>query len=274
MITNFCVFYKRTPQLKLLLFKIYTTEGPTKQLSNYLKLYFVLLTTVNLMFACSQILGLSVPLQLSINIPIVANVFELVFVGDVISTLQEKFRSVNKLLQMEQEHLTRQSICRLQKISHQHYDLVGLAKQANYIFGVTFLTGMATLVCSAIDGIYFTLYIYANYSNNFESFKFFVFNIIWLGSQISWLYVLIKLWSDSEEEANAVSGYIHDMWNKYTTNNDLCIYIRHLELIAIRCAGTKVKFTAKDFVPLDWNLMHTVVAALATYVVILIQFKF
>jgi hypothetical protein len=69
--------------------------------------------------------------------------------------------------------------------------------------------------------------------------------------------------------------YVHDIWNKYALKKEFygCGYVTHFRVISIRCLNTKIRFTANDLVPLDWTLLHTMVAAVATYVIILIQFK-
>lgn len=67
---------------------------------------------------------------------------------------------------------------------------------------------------------------------------------------------------------------MQEIWYNYITGKkEICKEIRELKFVYNRCLIGKIKFTAKNFVPLDWTLMHTVLAAVATYVVILVQFE-
>jgi hypothetical protein len=80
------------------------------------------------------------------------------------------------------------------------------------------------------------------------------------------------------------------MWNKYATGGEVNKRLRHLQLICLQLLITKLRFTACNLFDLDWTFCHTVafiskdvmcvvifnlqlIAAIATYVVILIQFN-
>jgi hypothetical protein len=205
MFTNCFVFYQRTPRLTLLLSQLCKCGGTEKQLNNWIKVYFMILVFTILTFTQFNIFDISPAIQLSYNIPIIINIFELLFVGDILSTLHQKFHVINQELVNEVAVIDKfpqtiaQRICQVQKLSNRHHILVDLAKEANELFSTTTLAAMVTLFATVIDSIYFNLYLYANYNANFVN-MFLFFNIIWLAAQVSWFYVLLKIWSDIQDE--------------------------------------------------------------------------
>ncbi|KAL3286928.1 hypothetical protein HHI36_001413 [Cryptolaemus montrouzieri] len=78
---------------------------------------------------------------------------------------------------------------------------------------------------------------------------------------------------NSNEMANKTVIIIHDIWNKYAENDKIDKRLLYLQFISTRFLSTKLKFTAYGFFPIDWTLLHTIVASAATYIIILVQLK-
>nr|CAD7573886.1 unnamed protein product [Timema californicum] len=49
--------------------------------------------------------------------------------------------------------------------------------------------------------------------------------------------------------------------------------MRKLKLFSLQLLHSKIQFTACGFFTLDYTLLHSIVAALTTYLIILIQFQ-
>ncbi|KAK9745726.1 7tm Chemosensory receptor [Popillia japonica] len=90
-------------------------------------------------------------------------------------------------------------------------------------------------------------------------------------STITWL--IIKMRMDIVNEAEKTATYIHDIWNKLASKNQIDCYAKQLQLLALQLYNSKLSFTAYGFFALDWTLLHKIISAAATYVVILIQFE-
>ncbi|KAF5275231.1 hypothetical protein FQR65_LT04265 [Abscondita terminalis] len=98
-------------------------------------------------------------------------------------------------------------------------------------------------------------------------------HLIWItGNAINFCWI-INPWTTLCKKAKKTATIIHDIWNKYASANDVDANVNHLQLISLQILNTELKFTAYGFFPLDWTLLHAIVSAVATYVVILIQFE-
>lgn len=207
-ITCFYVFFKRSNRLKQIFYQISTSGNPPDhRLNRWLKIYFAILVVANLVFII--ILHLSsidtaLFYHLTYDIPMFLNVFELLFTADVVKTLQIKFCEINETLRKESDFTGKnikisQRINQIKRISQRHFHFSNLAKDINDLFGTTMLPGMVSLFLTVITCIYYTLYLFSNFNFN-QIITYLIFNILWLGTQGSWFYVLLKVWNDTQEE--------------------------------------------------------------------------
>nr|AVH87330.1 gustatory receptor 15 [Holotrichia parallela] len=101
--------------------------------------------------------------------------------------------------------------------------------------------------------------------------------IVWLGILILGCYGnicnIIYIFSNVKNEAQKTVTYIHDIWNTLASRNEIDKETRHLQLISLQLYNSKHSFTAYGFFALDWTLLQRIIAAVTTYVVILIQFE-
>jgi hypothetical protein len=210
MLINFFVFYRRTPRLKLFLYKIRQCDGTEKRGNKWSKIYFIILVSIILSFTHVDLYGIPTSVQLLYSIPIIINIFELLFVSDLLSSLREKFQQVNEQLKKEANLVDNfpltvaKSARQIQDLIRLHYKLVSLAKEANVLFSTTHLASMVTFFCTVIDSIYFQLYLYAHYDERFI-YAFMFCNFFWLGAQTSWFFMLLKSWSNTQDEVSAKS---------------------------------------------------------------------
>ncbi|KAJ3648642.1 hypothetical protein Zmor_020432 [Zophobas morio] len=89
-----------------------------------------------------------------------------------------------------------------------------------------------------------------------------------------WLLIMTQLYSRTQEEANKIVGYVHEIWNEYSEKENKDDRMRHLQLISVAFMNNKLCFTAGKLFCLDATFTHMVIGAVLTYVVILIQFDF
>lgn len=53
--------------------------------------------------------------------------------------------------------------------------------------------------------------------------------------------------------------YVHDIYNKYATENKIDDTVNHLQLISLQLLSTRINFTVHGFFPLNWSLLSTVI---------------
>ncbi|RZB39827.1 7tm 7 domain containing protein [Asbolus verrucosus] len=164
------------------------------------------------------------------------------------------------------------NMLRIQELSHLHYNLVNLTLKINELFGITTIVAMVVWFGYAIDTMYLSVY-FTFHKMTDDTFILYTFYIVYLLFHFSWLFIMVAMFSRTREKANETATYIHKIWNKYASNEEVDRRVRHLQLISVRLLNTKLNFTAKDFFNLDWTFFHTMIAAITTYLVILIQFN-
>lgn len=59
-------------------------------------------------------------------------------------------------------------------------------------------------------------------------------------------------------QAKITATYVHDIWNKWASEDKIDININYLQLASIQLLNTKPRFSACDCYPLDWTLLEMV----------------
>jgi hypothetical protein len=181
-------------------------------------------------------------------------------------------------------------IVRIQELSHRHYQLTNLIVETNRVFEITMLAGIATWFTNLITEAYYIIYMIPRLSDSTSGFI--LTQILWTFYYCQLIYFQIRMWNDVQNEANKTVIYVHDIWNMLVSNGEINSNVRHLQLISTRLMGTKLEATVKGYFPLNWtfflycnvnycsrlfslvNCWLQIISAVATYVIILIQFKF
>ncbi|CAH1365694.1 unnamed protein product [Tenebrio molitor] len=273
----------------MVLSTVLVTSNRSKRRVNWRGILLFLCFLVN--FSLNPYSKLSAPYMMYIWIPEIIYSSDTLFLADILNYFGDKFESINRNLQRQvdavdlfsifpltnpdkikilEEDDINFNIQRIQELSHFHYELVSTAVKIGEIFGITIVMTLILWFESIIETIYYIIYVTINDEDNT------LVNYAYHGSYVMfmfcWLFVLVTSFSDVQNKANATSTYVHDIWNKYALNGKINVKTRHLQLVSTRLLNTKLHFTAMDFFSLDWTLYHMLIAAVTTYVVILIQF--
>ncbi|EFA01382.1 gustatory receptor 138 [Tribolium castaneum] len=189
--------------------------------------------------------------------------FETLFLDDIFSLVLIKFKSIN------QQIPSLQHIDELDNITHHYCLLVDLTNEIINHFAMNLLLTFLFWFGYFVVTIYFAL-------------CFVTLKVVWWRSFFSvsafilyetqWLFMVINSFSQIQIEAEKIGSHVHEIWNQFTTKGKIDRRIRHLELLSIRLFYIKVELTVNGFFNLDWAFCHLIIAALATYSVILIQF--
>ncbi|XP_063923036.1 gustatory and pheromone receptor 39a-like [Zophobas morio] len=178
---------------------------------------------------------------------------------------------ISKIKQLEENDKTF-SILRIEQLSFLHYNLVHQLHQVNKLFDITIIISMMLWFGYVIILTYqFMETVVDGYTLDFAATFYLTTNLLFF---YLWLLILIRTFSRTQREANKTSAYVHQIWNQYYRKGRLDEKTRHLQLISIRMLNTKLSFTARNFFSLDETFFHTMLAAIVTYVVILVQFGF
>ncbi|KAJ3638017.1 hypothetical protein MTP99_001428 [Tenebrio molitor] len=294
---NVVVSYRRSNNLHHLLQKIndikvfLTPSSPKNQSQSFdwLELILLLLYLINIIaiFSFNMIM-----LFLFCHIPASISCINHVFLNKVLSTIRNQFEVIDQHLQKQIDRVDlyeifpltkvekiRQlkesersfNICRIEDLSLLHYDLVNLAVEVNKLFDVTTMVAMGMWFGFVIDGTYSIIFLVVN---NIEMDPFLVLYMLTsLLFFLAWFFFMVRMYSLTQQTANKMATNVHEIWNFYSSKGEVDKRVRHLQLISVRLLNIKLQFTARHFFNLDWSFCHTMIAAVTTYVVILIQFR-
>ncbi|KAJ3648640.1 hypothetical protein Zmor_020431 [Zophobas morio] len=295
-VIGYLCFYTRSSNLRSLILRINTVKEKTVAFStrkaplnkwiriNSVTLFF--LTVSFIPFITKQPINFIYPSFSQLLI-----VFDVLFLNDVMHCIYAEFESINrhlhrqinsvslsqifpltrleKIKTLEDEEIA-SSVEQVHKASHLHYELVKIAVQVSKCFEITIIFSLLLWFEHMIDDVYYLVDI--TITGRYKLIDY-VYNGALLSNSFYWLFVMIRIFVRVKSEANNTSTFVHDMWNKWTETSKSDCKIRHLQLVSMRLLNTKVHFTAGDLFSLDWSLGHMLVAAVTTYVVILIQFN-
>nr|XP_015833416.1 PREDICTED: putative gustatory receptor 28b [Tribolium castaneum] len=186
---------------------------------------------------------------------------EALFLLDISSLIFQKFKSINQQIQGDIEEM--------ENMSHSYCLLVDITNEIVTHFSMNLLVTFACWFGYFLVTMYFAL-CFISLKKIFVS-TFTTFGVFLL-YEIYWLFIVVNSFSQIQIEAEKIGSHVHEVWNKYTTQGKIDRRIRHLELLSFRFFYTKLELTVDGFFNLDWAFCHLIIAALATYSVIIIQF--
>ncbi|KAJ3641797.1 hypothetical protein Zmor_028271 [Zophobas morio] len=201
------------------------------------------------------------------------------FLDEILKSIRLEFIKINKELERravrDLVNLNQQEIysmlCRTDELTLHHSDLVSLATDFNKLYDIVTISSMITWLVSVIDAVYVLMHnLWVETTITITALVFTAVNIL---IYFLWFSLMVRMYSSTQNEANQTAEFVHDVWNRYhkKINVDLKT-VRSLELISLRLLNHKLHFTARNFFKLDETFCHLMVAAVATYVVILFQF--
>ncbi|EFA07629.1 gustatory receptor Gr103 [Tribolium castaneum] len=275
MLTSLVMFRKRSKRLKTLLeqtdkIEIFQTNEKSRLSCIQILLFAGIVGLILLVPFSNSMIDLS----FFYFIPLFINIFDHMFLCDILNFISSKFGSINHHLRHQiktEDEDIKTNIRRVQELSFSHYNLVDLTKKITRLFEITTLAAMGMWFGYMVDGSYYTLHVLVHGSPSFWTDV--GFNCMFGVLHFFWLCFVIDGFARTQNTANLAAIYLHDIWNKYLERGKLDRNVRYLQLISIRFYNTKVRFTAMDFFSLDWTFGHLMIAAVATYVVILIEIE-
>ncbi|KAJ3648638.1 hypothetical protein Zmor_020429 [Zophobas morio] len=294
------IYFLRRNKLKKILKELYEVKtdfslSAQKDGNNWIKIS--LFVTVVLNLCCLPNLNkswMSLYLILAYYvIPVGMAFLNHLFLSDILEAVRVEFNTINrelervvnrtdlnlifpltkisKIKQLEESDKTF-SILRIEELSFLHYNLVHQLLQVLKLFDVTIIISMVLWFGYVIILTYkFMEPIVDGYLEDLAEILYVTTNLLFY---YLWLFILISTLSRTQREANKTSVYVHQIWNQYYRKGCLDEKTRHLQLISVRMLNTKLSFTARNFFNLDETFFHTMMAAIVTYMVILVQFGF
>ncbi|CAH1365133.1 unnamed protein product, partial [Tenebrio molitor] len=226
----------------------------------------ILFVVLSLTFVCAPFLDIGLNYLIYDMFPLTLSSLDILFLTEIMNTAFSKFKQLNYL---DENEITF-NIQRIQELSHFHSDLVDTANEICQNFEITIIVELVGWFENIIIIIYTGISLIVNKENRYPSE--YAICIIFTFYLFCWLFVLIESFTRVQNQADLTAFYIHDVWNKYAGDGKIDRRIRHLQLISIRLQINKINFTARNFFKLDWHSCHMIIAAVGTYVVIMMQF--
>ncbi|KAJ3648636.1 hypothetical protein Zmor_020427 [Zophobas morio] len=210
-----------------------------------------------------------------IFIPPITCLLNNLFLDNVLQAFYIQFRAINSEIQ-EISRLSDISFDftkfrDLEELSLLHYNLVRLVLEINSLFDVTILTSMVLWFGNIVSILF--IFVESVLKGILPRMRFRLYLLCLLIHYLLWLFIVVRMYSRTQKEANQTSVYVHQIWNQHSEKKYLNEKTRHLQLISCRLFNTKLFFNAKGFFRLDETFFHTMIAAVVTYLIILIQFR-
>ncbi|RZB66640.1 7tm 7 domain containing protein, partial [Asbolus verrucosus] len=275
------MFHRRSNQLQLLLTKVggikYILQISPKKQSNHHDLFgsiLLVLIVLNFVFACF-LQNMEATFLFFCYISPSIGALDHLFLSNILRFVRCQFETINQHLQRQvravdlseifpltkaekiknmKEHEISFNICKIQELSHLHYDLVNLATDINKLFEITTIVSIAMWFGYVIDTIHYIIHVMIHTGENK------ILSLSCLGSYLLvfflWLFIMVRSYSLTQKTANTTSIYVHDIWNKYSQQNEVDRRVLHLQLISFRPLNTKLRFTAMNLFSLDWTFCH------------------
>ncbi|KAJ3648644.1 hypothetical protein Zmor_020433 [Zophobas morio] len=200
--------------------------------------------------------------------------FNVMFLCNLLQIISHEYNEMNKNIREEETVLERKcnlddtQITKIEQLSLLHHDLTMLALHINNIFSTRIVVAMILWFITTVN-ISYNLVFYAPRQLYLKWMVYIISMLLFFNLS---LMLLLSTCSSTQEEANKTADYVHDVWNRHILRK-VDKNLRHLQLICVRLLNAKLKFTAKQFFNLDWTFYHMMIAGIATYLVILMQFN-
>ncbi|KAJ3648634.1 hypothetical protein Zmor_020425 [Zophobas morio] len=281
-ITSMVIFTLRSHKLKMLFLKLeeirikppFREKNKTER--DWMKILVLIITFLNFTIEPLHVWGPGFLIMGFFVIPPVTCILNHLFLGDVLKIVRLQFKLINQQLQKKVSvaHIgfplnKTENLKQLEELSFLHYDLVRLVLEISSYFDVTTLISIVLWFGNFIAAIYI-LIMMLNAPFQFKFLFSLMCNVFYY---LLWLLMIVCMYSRTQKEANKTSTFIHQIWNQHSQKKDLNEGLRHLQLIACRFLNTKLIFNAKNFFRLDETFLHVMIAAVVTYLIILIQFR-
>ncbi|KAJ3638012.1 hypothetical protein MTP99_001425 [Tenebrio molitor] len=124
-----------------------------------------------------------------------------------------------KIKQLKEKDVS-SNIRHIEQLSLFHYDLVHLAKDINSLFDVTTIVSMAMWFNCVVDASYDLVYFVVNKIELDAPLQFWYIqaNLLFF---LLWLFVMVRMYSRTQQSANETSSHIHDIWNRYSLKGEV-----------------------------------------------------
>nr|XP_015836805.1 PREDICTED: uncharacterized protein LOC107398168 isoform X2 [Tribolium castaneum] len=288
LVISITIFIQRSRDLKKLLLqlkeiKIDSVHRKTRSKANhYLRIILIITIFYYFLFIPFE----SEPLfyTLFFIYPGIILLFDHIFLSDILEIICNEFEQINREIKYQttshriifktkkiNDEEINDKMVRAEQLSLCHCDLTALTLNICHHFETTIIVAMITSFNYVTSTVYFLIYFLAR---SYEANLFVLFgnNFAFLSFYVFWLLLILEMFTRTEKEANITGRYIHDIWNKFEANGNMTKKLRHLQLVSIRFLNNKLEFRARNFFRLDWSFCHTMIAAITTYVIILVQF--
>ncbi|KAJ3648648.1 hypothetical protein Zmor_020436 [Zophobas morio] len=295
MLTSAVMFFKRTEQLKICLLKldsiqIYFAPNKPPRKKKWVCGIMLAILSLNALFFFWHNGDLY---EFGFYfIPMIMSAYDHVFLNDILTCVSCKFDTINRCLQRQvnsvdlftifplnrveevrsmKHNEISSTIQRIQELTQMHYALINLTIRISGLFETTTIMAMLMWFSYVIGTVYYLAILLLQKTQ--EMYIELLGACIYLAFYFYWFFVMVVSFSYTQKKANETATYVHDIWNKYAMNNEVDKRVRHLQFVSLRLLNTRIQFTAKDFFNLDWTFCHMMIAAIGTYLVILIQFN-
>ncbi|EFA07636.1 gustatory receptor 189 [Tribolium castaneum] len=266
MFTLISNFYFRNDQLEKVLFKLKSICPKSESFgSNFIRL-MVTVSAFFFIFLLFLVEDMPLVCSMELFLPLVVASFNHVFLYDVMAAIFSKFQTINN-------HINSISVAEIENLIILHSELTDMATHFFYFFEIPTIVGLVNWFGYALNMIYYILYVLIN-SISLNMWFFAIFNISILSFLFFWLFSIIWALEQTRKKAKETLSLIHDAWNEKILKRNIDSEARHLILLSVRLFVSQLKFSARNYFNVDWSFFHLALSAIATYVIILVQFNF
>nr|CAD7408365.1 unnamed protein product [Timema poppensis] len=149
-----------------------------------------------------------------------------------------------------------------------HAGIVNVARLVNEAYSVQVLTTVTSVFILVTTFTFILLQDFIHRGQNFEVVKVVAFSswIIFLAWR---LYSCVYVCESTTSKANETAHLVHGLM-RYTKD---ALLLNELKQFSLQLLHSRIQFTACGLFPLDYSLIHSIVAASTMYFIIQIQFQ-
>ncbi|KDR24352.1 hypothetical protein L798_04300, partial [Zootermopsis nevadensis] len=178
--------------------------------------------------------------------------------------------TVSNNLKISDRSNIQSNVMRFQYLRELHVSAREVAESVNSAYSLLLLLSTAIMFLSLTHILYFIFMDFVVQKNSLlcnetPNISYF----IWLFYYVLRLIWLVYFPCFAAKEANRTAIVVHKLLGQ---TNDLVLR-EEIQQFSLQLLHEKVKFTACGFFPLDFTLLYSIVGAVTTYLVILIQFQ-
>nr|UTN00884.1 gustatory receptor [Semanotus bifasciatus] len=147
-----------------------------------------------------------------------------------------------------------------------HYKLCHLIRVLNKTFTFQLLCALTSSITDILFQSYFLYHVLFVRAADITAVTI-ICPIVWLVDEAIELYLLVNATASTCESANSTADYLHELRNELS-NMDV---ESHIQMYSLQLLHQRIQVSAMGFFNIDYSLMYSVIAAVSTYLVILIQ---